>query len=46
MELFAYRFLIEARLATAIDEQLRAGDLDPEVLAYLAHYVPGQAVTR
>ncbi|WP_344504918.1 hypothetical protein [Dactylosporangium maewongense] len=42
--LFAYRFLIEARLATAIDEQRRAGDLDPELLAYLAHYVPGPRV--
>ncbi|MFF5225727.1 hypothetical protein [Dactylosporangium sp. NPDC000521] len=39
VELFAYRFLVEARLVTAIDEQRRAGDLDPEQLAYLTHYV-------
>lgn len=41
VESFAYRFLVEARLLTAIDERTRAGELDPELLAYLAHYVPG-----
>lgn len=40
VEIFAYRFLAEARLAFAIRDKLRAGELDPESLAYLAHYVP------
>ncbi|MGX1545962.1 hypothetical protein [Streptomyces adustus] len=40
-ESFAYRFLVEARLSSAVYDKERAGDLDPELLAYLAHYVPG-----
>ncbi|MFD8757392.1 hypothetical protein ACFV0O_41430 [Kitasatospora sp. NPDC059577] len=41
VEHFAYRFLTEARLAAAIHDRARAGELDPELVAYLAHYVPG-----
>ncbi|MEU6342833.1 hypothetical protein ABZ883_18050 [Streptomyces sp. NPDC046977] len=41
VEVFAYRFLTEARLLSAIGGKQRAGELDPELLAYLAHYVPG-----
>jgi hypothetical protein len=40
VEIFAYRFLTEARLSSAIEARKRAGELDPELLAYLAHYLP------
>ncbi|MEU4091595.1 hypothetical protein [Streptomyces sp. NPDC026673] len=40
VEIFAYRFLAEVRLSFAIHDKKRAGELDPELLAYLAHYVP------
>ncbi|MGW2826648.1 hypothetical protein ACWC24_37580 [Streptomyces sp. NPDC001443] len=40
VESFAYRFLVEARLSSAVHDKMRAGDLDPDLLAYLAHYVP------
>lgn len=40
VEIFAYRFLAEARLSFAVRDKKRAGELDPELLAYLAHYVP------
>jgi len=40
VEIFAYRFLIEARLSHAIRDKRRAGELNLEILAYLAHYVP------
>jgi hypothetical protein len=43
VEIFAYRFLTEARLSSAIHDRRRAGELDPELLAYLAHYVPGSS---
>ncbi|MFB7444046.1 hypothetical protein ACFC01_38070 [Streptomyces mirabilis] len=43
VEIFAYRFLAEARLTLAIHEKQRAGELDPELLAYLAHYVPSSS---
>jgi hypothetical protein len=41
VEIFAYRFLIEARLSSAIHDKRRAAELEPELLAYLAHYVSG-----
>ncbi|MFD8478435.1 hypothetical protein [Kitasatospora sp. NPDC059673] len=40
-EIFAYRFLAEGHLIEAINDRRRAADLDPEHLAYLAHYLPG-----
>ena len=40
VEIFAYRFLIEARLSLAIHDKQRADELNPELLAYLGHYVP------
>ncbi|MGW9031937.1 hypothetical protein ACWGQ5_49680 [Streptomyces sp. NPDC055722] len=43
VEIFAYRFLAEARLVLAIHDKKRAIELDPELLAYLAHYVPGSS---
>lgn len=43
VEIFAYRFLAEARLTLAIHEKQRAGELDPELLAHLAHYVPSSS---
>ncbi|GID61049.1 hypothetical protein [Actinoplanes couchii] len=41
VESFAYRFLIEGRLVSAIRNRERAGDLAPVEVAYLAHYLPG-----
>jgi hypothetical protein len=43
VEIFAYRFLAEARLTLAIHEKQRAGELDPELLAHLAHCVPSSS---
>jgi hypothetical protein len=43
VEIFAYRFLVEARLWFAIHDKQRAGELDSELLAYLAHYMPRPA---
>ncbi|MER5600803.1 hypothetical protein [Streptomyces sp. NPDC002265] len=43
VEGFAYRFLVEARLSSAVRDKERAADLAPELLAYLAHYVPASA---
>ncbi|WP_161791317.1 hypothetical protein [Streptacidiphilus jiangxiensis] len=37
VEVFAYRFLVEARLGSAIHDKQRASDLAPDALAYLAH---------
>ncbi|MFJ1755022.1 hypothetical protein [Kitasatospora sp. NPDC088134] len=38
-EVFAYRYLAEETLRTAARERRRAGELDPEHLAHLAHYL-------
>ncbi|MFD8597582.1 hypothetical protein ACFV1L_21525 [Kitasatospora sp. NPDC059646] len=40
-EVFAYRFLAEGSLIDAIEERARPAELDPEHLAYLAHYRSG-----
>ena len=43
VEVFAYRFLAEAKLSSAIYDKKRAAELDPELLSYLAHYVSGSS---
>ncbi|MEV7119644.1 hypothetical protein [Kitasatospora griseola] len=40
-EIFAYRFFVEGSLIDAIEERRRPDEVDPEHLAYLAHYLPG-----
>lgn len=39
VEIFAYRFLVESRLAQAVRDKTRACELESELLAYLAHYL-------